>query len=130
MNLEELSDFGGRARQRHAASIVALEGLDVASPDELSIDDLQDAYAEAMFIRAFTAYENDLERLFLHYVTGGTTLQGRPANTYLKVTDEYQARKITKAGFKFLSWAKPSETRATAMNYIENGWPISDMLSG
>jgi ABC-type cobalamin transport system ATPase subunit len=36
---------------------------------------------------------------------------------------------VTKAGYKFLSWAKPQETRATADNYIENGWPISDMIN-
>ena len=38
------------------------------------------------------------------------------------------ARKITRAGWRFLSWAKPQDIRTTAENYIENGWPISDMM--
>lgn len=67
---------------------------------------VQSAYAESYSYEPFTAYENDLEKLFLHYVTGGTTLQGVMANTYLKVTDEQLAPKLTRAGFKFLSWAK------------------------
>jgi len=129
MTPQELVAFGERAQQRHDGFVVAVEALDPAPADALSTEDLQDVYAEAIFIRAFTAYENDLEKLFLHYVTGGTTRQGAPANTYLRITDEQHARKLTRAGFKFLSWAKPSETRATAQNYIENGWPISNMLS-
>ena len=107
----------------------AIDGLTTAPENTASHDYQSDAYAEALFLRAFTAYESDLEKLFLHYVTGGHSLNGRVANTFLKITDEAAARKLTKAGYKFLSWAKPQETRTTAENYIENGWPISAMMS-
>jgi hypothetical protein len=100
-----------------------------ASEDQESNDYVSDAHAEFIFLRAFAAYENGLEKLFLHYVTGGTTLQGIAANTYLKITDEQHARKLTRAGFRFLSWAKPEDTRTTAQNYLEKGWPISDMMN-
>ncbi len=93
------------------------------------MDHQADAYAEAIFLRAFAAYENDLETLFLHYVTGGASLQGVSAKTYLRVTEATLARKLTRAGYRFLSWAKPQEIRNTADNYIENGWPISAMMS-
>ncbi|MEY9750139.1 hypothetical protein ABIF65_009513 [Bradyrhizobium japonicum] len=52
-----------------------------------------------------------------------------PANTYLRLTDESSARKLIKAGYKFLNWAKPDTIRETAQNYIENGWPLVDMLA-
>lgn len=129
MTPQELTAYRDAIADRHARFLVIVDSMDPAPEDAESIDQLADAHAEAIFLRAFTAYENDLEKLFLHYVTGGVTLQGGAANTYLKVTDEQVARKITKAGFKFLSWAKPPETRNTADTYLENGWPISEMIN-
>lgn len=114
---------------RHLSLTETINQIAIASDSVASTDQQSDAYAEALFLRAFTAYENDLEKLFLHYVTGGLTLDGKAANTYLKVTDEAAARKLTKAGNKFLSWAKPEKIRETAENYIKNGWPISNMIN-
>lgn len=114
---------------RHASMVEAIGQIAAASDSVESIDYQSDAYAEALFLRAFTAYENDLEKLFLHYVTGGLSLDGKAASTYLKLTDEIAARRLTRAGYKFLSWAKPQDIRATADNYIENGWPISNMMN-
>ena len=37
--------------------------------------------------------ENDLEKLFLHYATGGLSLDGKAANSYLKLADETVARR-------------------------------------
>ncbi len=129
MTPQELVDFGTAAQVRHDGFIERVHTLDAASADIPSNDDRQDAFAEAIFIRAFTAYENDLERLFLHYVTGGATRRNVVANTYLRITDEAHARTLTKAGFSFLSWAKPEQTRKTAQNYMEHGWPINATLS-
>lgn len=129
MILQEFTARRDAIAERHKRFRAIVDSMAPAPEENESVDHLADAYAEALFLRAFTAYENDLESLFLHYVTGGTTLQGAAANTYLKITDEPLARKLTRAGFKFLSWAKPQETRATADNYLENGWPISDMMN-
>ncbi len=129
MTPEELIAYCDAIAARHASLEEAIGKIAVASDTVESIDYQSDAYAEAFFLRAFTAYENDLEKLFLHYVTGGRSLDGKAANTYLKLTDEAAARRLTKAGYKFLSWAKPQEIRTTAENYIENGWPLSNMMS-
>jgi hypothetical protein len=129
MSPGDLIIFRDAAAARHASMMALIDQFDAAPQDIESADQQADAYAEALFLRAFTAYENDVERLFLHYVTGGTTLQGQAANSYLRITDEALARKLTRAGYRFLSWAKPQETRTTAENYIENGWPISDMMN-
>jgi hypothetical protein len=129
MTPSALTDFRDAVLTRQSSIAAILAAMDPAPEDSESTDPVADAYAEAIFLRSFTAYENELERLFLHYVTGGLTLSGAAPNTYLRVSDESLARKLTKAGFRFLSWAKPSQTRETASTYIENGWPIADMMS-
>ena len=105
-----------------------VEEIDSASAVRESSNVVADALAEALFMRAFTAYERDVEKLFFHYVTGGTSAKGLTANSYLRTEDEVLARKITRAGWRFLSWSGPQQTRETASNYIENGWPISDAM--
>lgn len=129
MTPADLIGFRDVIAARHAALMALVDEIDAAPEDAESLDYQADAYAEALFLRAFTAYENDVERLFLHYVTGGATIQGVMANSYLNITDETHARKLTRAGYKFLSWAKPQEIRNTVENYIENGWPISEMMN-
>lgn len=129
MTPDELAEFNGAISERHRQLTELIADIEPASPEEPSTDPGADALAEALFLRAFTAYENDVERLFLHYVTGGPSLAGATANSYLSLTDEVAARKLIKAGFRFLSWAKPQDIRTTAENYIENGWPIVDMLA-
>lgn len=106
-----------------------LDQLAPASADAESVDHDADALAEALFLRTFISYEFELERLFFHYVTGGASISGRCANTHLRLTDEAAARKLVKAGWRFLSWAKPDAIRQTAITYIESGWPLSDMLA-
>lgn len=129
MTPAELIDYRDSINERHATLILSIDSLDPAPTDTESEDYLSDAFAEALFLRAFTAYESDVEKMFLHYVTGGLSIQGRRANTYLSITDEALARKITKGSYKFLSWAKPAEIKNTAENYIENGWPLVDMMA-
>ncbi|MDH3028643.1 hypothetical protein [Methylobacterium fujisawaense] len=124
-----LTQFGQSAAERHAAILNFVDSIDVASDTIESTDHQSDAFAEAIFLRAFTHYESSVETLFLHYVTGGVSLSGGRANTYLSIQDEGHARRLTKAGNRFLSWAKPTEIRTTAQNYIENGWPLVDMMA-
>jgi hypothetical protein len=129
MTPQELIEYNAARLARHVADIALVDELQSASADVQSTDHQADALAEALFLRVFTAYENAVERLFLHYVTGGASLQGATANTYLRIEEEAHARQLTKAGYKFLSWAKPAEIRTTAQTYIENGWPLVDMMA-
>ena len=64
---------------RHSVTMECVDNIDGAPSDEESENHQADAYTEALFLRAFTAYENDIERLFLHYVTGGLSLNGSTA---------------------------------------------------
>lgn len=120
-------------RQEAAAyygSLMGLAGTLQAAPTEsLSQDELADSIAEAVFLRAFSRYESSLESLFFHYVTGGVSITGTPANSYLQPGNDEVARRMVKAGFRFMSWAKPEIIRDTAKVYIENGWPLADMMA-
>lgn len=129
MNAADLLEFRLQINARYDSALALTEDLQPASSDTLSIEPKYDAYAEAIFLRAFSAYENDIEKLFLHFVTGGTTISGVPANTYLRVPDEHHARRLMLAGNRYLSWSKPEDTRKIAENYIEDGWPISAAMS-
>lgn len=129
MTPAELEEFHDEISVRHASTMEEVLELDPAPTDSETDDTKADTYAEALFLRSFAIYESDVERLFLHYVTGGTSLGGDSANTYLRVTDMALARKLTRAGWKFLSWSKPQEIRTTADTYIEEGWPISDIMN-
>lgn len=129
MNPAELNDFAAEAAARHAMVIDMVDELDVASSDVASDDLRSDGFAEAIFLRAFTAYETAVEAMFLHYVTGGASRGGEVGTSYLNVQDAQHARRLTKAGYKFLSWAKPSDIKTTASTYMRNGWPLVDMMA-
>lgn len=129
MIADEFIAFAENVAERYRAIGAAVAAIDPAPDDTESTDVNKDLYVEAIFLRAFTAYENDLEALFLHYVTGGLSSNGIAAHSFLRADDTAHARRLTRAGIKFLSWAKPSETRTTADTYLRNGWPISSMMS-
>ena len=120
-------EYSHAITERHAATMVLVDQIAPAPTDDESsdlIDQQADAYAEGLFFRVFTNYENDIEKLFLHYVTGGASLKGGQATSYLNVENEELARKLIRAGGRFLSWGKPEKIRDTAQNYIQDGWPI------
>ena len=128
MKRSELKAFSQEIGDRHVETMEFVSQLDAAPADRQSSDYESDVLAEALFLRAFTSYASDVEKLFLHYVTGGLSLNGARAKSYLRVKDESLARKLTRAGWRFLSWAKPQDIRTTAETYMENGWPINDVM--
>ena len=129
MTQTEFAEFTKEIAENHALLVEQIEGVEPAASDVESVQHAVDALAEALFLRAFTSYETNLEKLFFHYVTGGKSLGGVAANSYLRAGDEQIARRMVKGGFKFMSWAKPDQIRQTASTFIEKGWPIVDMLA-
>ena len=129
MTPNELRKHCDDLKLRHANMIKAVEKLNAAPLKEESIDHFADTYTEALFMRAFIAYECDIEKLFFHYVTGGASLSGSVAKSYLNVTSEDLARKLISHGRNYFNWAKPQKIREIANNYMENGWPICDMMN-
>lgn len=129
MTLVELAQLAQSIADRHAALDERLQTVAAAPTDVMSGDADADSLAEAVFLRTFTSYEADLERIFLHFVTGGATLNGMAAVSYLNVADEEQAKRLVRGAFRYLSWSKPSTTRVTADTYLTDGWPITPILA-
>ena len=129
MTRRELRALGRRIGERHCATLELVDELDSASSEVESVDTVSDALAEALFMRAFTAYEQDVEALFFHYVTGGASVGGQRARTYLRTRDVAIAKRLAHGSQKFLSWSRPQQIRETAERYIENGWPIIDAMN-
>ena len=126
---EDLLALREELYERHSQLDQAIEDIQSAPSDKESEDHRSDTYAEAVFLRIFTAYEYDVERLFFHYVTGGSSLSGVTPHSYLNVSTERLAREIVHNGRQFLNWAKPNETRLTAKRFIKDGWPIYDLMN-
>ena len=105
-----------------------LQEFTAAPIDAPSDDEPADVALEALFLRTFTHYEEMLEQLFFHYVTGGVSISGTFANTFLAIADETHARRLVRAGYNFLSWSKPADVKTMASNYLDRGWPLVDML--
>ena len=105
-----------------------LQEVPAAGASAPSDDEAADIMLEALFLRTFTRYEEMLERLFLHYVTGGSSLSGIAGLSFLSITDEAKARHLVRAGFAFLRWSKPADARTMAANYLDRGWPFVDTL--
>lgn len=97
MNSQEFAEFSKEIAGRHDETQELIEEVDPAPTDDESTDIEADIFAEAIFLRSFAAFETDLERLFLHYVTGGASLSGATATSYLAISDENQARTLTRA---------------------------------
>lgn len=129
MTPEELQAFAGAVAARHDAITARLQAIPNAPTDAETDDQDADALVEAIFLRTFSAYEADLERLFLHYVTGGQSLNNKASTSYLNLTDEEQARRLVRGANRFLTWSKPASTRATAETYLHEGWPIANILA-
>ena len=128
MTREDLAELHVRVGVERDWLSERLQVVAAAAPDAPSDDESADIILEALFLRMFTSYEETLERLFLHYVTGGSSLSGIPGISFLSITDEAQARRLVRAGFTFLNWSKPADAKAMATNYLDRGWPFVDML--
>lgn len=123
--LVELHVVVGAQRDQLSERMQNFAAASIEAPSE---DEDADIALEALFLRAFTHYEEVLERLFLHYITGGSSMSGVAGTSFLSVTDESRARRIIGASNRFLSWSKPADVKVMAGNYLNQGWPFVDML--
>jgi len=129
MTPEDFADFVRETHSHFERLKAETDNIGLAPADTEVGEIIDNALAEAIFLRGFTLYEACLDKLFFHYVTGGLTFSGRAAETYLNVPDEAAARKLVKGSLKFLSWSNPENIREVASTYLKNGWPIADMMA-
>lgn len=84
---------------------------------------------EAIFVRAFRAYENLLESIFIDYVQGENTLGGGNVVSYLRPRDAIHAYEMVKSSQPFLEWNRPSTVLARSETYLDCGGPIKTVLA-
>ena len=118
MTPDELAEYLGAISADYGAWANLLAKIGPASDSEESSDHHEDVLVEGVFFRAFARYESALERLFLHYVTGGRSRGGLQANSRLHVTEEALARRMTRAGFRFLHTRRGQSLTQSALMLI------------
>lgn len=84
---------------------------------------------EAIFLRAFRAYENFLEEAFIHYTFGKPSLNGKVVISFLHPKDINHAYELIKSSQTFLEWNSPPTVISRAETYLENGGPIKTVLA-
>lgn len=87
-----------------------------------------DALYEGMFLRGFTAYEAALEKIFVHYVIGGSSTQGHQPQSRITHCTEVEARAILKSDGKYIDWSSVSVVRARSQRFFVGGEPFATVL--
>jgi hypothetical protein len=105
---------------------LAMNGMDYAAVDREDNEVAENALVEGLFLQGFTAFEDCLEQIFLHYAVGGASLNGYEARSRLTQCTEQQARTIMKADQRYLDWSSGSAVRERANRFFVSG----DLFNG
>lgn len=109
----------------------SLARLDAKNQAELSTKKAQLVLAtEGIFFRAFRAYENFLEDVFILYVMEKPSVAGHVFSSFLKPMHFDHARELLRSGRPFLDWTNPETVMDRAETYVKDGGPIKTTLAG
>lgn len=103
--------------------------LPYADPHKSSTDVECDILAEGIFIRGFTAFENCLEELFLHFSSGGETKSGNTPTSRIAGCSREEARQIIKNGHRFLDWSNPRSVKERSAIFFKDGEPFNTQIN-
>jgi len=84
---------------------------------------------EAIFFRAFRAYERLLRDLFLLYCQEKLHSSGRKAKSYLQPRNFLHSELLIKSSLKFLDWNNPDIVIQRAELYLMDGFPFKIPLN-
>lgn len=79
---------------------------------------------EAIFFRAFRAYESFVREIFLLYCMGHRPRSGHKVTTFLNPRNFSHAEELIQSSMPFLEWTNPDTVIARAELYLEDGFPI------
>jgi hypothetical protein len=85
---------------------------------------------ESVLLRAFRAYENYVERVFLSYLIGETREDGLEVPRFVSPRDWDHARKIVSPSGRFLDWSEPSVIRERCDVFFERDDPVYIAVGG
>ena len=83
---------------------------------------------EAIFFRAFRAYENFLEDVFVLFTLQKPTLRGNIAKSYLQPENFYHARELLRSGKRFIDWTDPETVIERAETFIRGGGTVKSVV--
>ncbi len=79
---------------------------------------------EAVFFRAFRAYDGFIRDIFLLYCLEKRPLSGFPVKSFLKPRNFLHAERLLQSTRPFLDWANPDMVIERAETYLADGFPI------
>lgn len=87
---------------------------------------------ESVLLRAFRAHENYVERMFLSYLVGDITEDGRVVASFASPRDREHARKMvsSSAAARFLDWSEPATIRERCGVFFEQDDPVYTAVGG
>lgn len=84
---------------------------------------------EAIFFAAFRAYEQFMRNVFILFCCGVQPSRRRLVRPYLKPKTLKHAEELLQSSMPFLDWSSPDSVIERAETYLEDGYPIKDVLS-
>jgi len=84
---------------------------------------------ESAFLRMFIAWEGFLEKSFVHYLTGNTSISGKQITCYANPKDDIHANQILIGMNKYFDWSTPETVRRLSKLFLENGEPYETTLA-
>ncbi|BDC49805.1 hypothetical protein F183_A21210 [Bryobacterales bacterium F-183] len=129
--IAELQTIEAEFLAKHQEYRSILSALPLAPADSLDTDLSACIVAEGTFIRYFTLWENSVEKAFIHFCQGTTTLNGKQPVCRLANCSADVVRKILTAERKFLDWSDQRYIRDRATLYFDNnGMPFYNPIIG
>ncbi len=118
--LQSLRKLDSLNQHRFAAGIGRKSGLTKAQLHVLT---------EAIFFNAFRAYEEFIRNVFVLYCCGVQPNKRRVVRSYLKPQTMSHAEILMQSSRPFLDWSSPDAVIERADTYLEDGYPIKDVIS-
>src|SRR5262245_42139918 len=103
----ELQQIRDEFVAKHGEYLAIVTGLPLAASDAQDADTASSIVAEGTFIRYFTLWENSVEKAFIYFCCGGTSLAGNVPNCRLVPCSPEEVRKIILSGQRYLDWSDP-----------------------
>lgn len=119
-----LADFLGELR--------SLSRLDAKNQKQLAASSKRAQLVlstEAIFFRAFRAYENFLEDVFVLYTLEKPTLRGTVSKSYIQAENFNHARELLRSGKRFLDWTNPETVIERAETFVKGGGTIKSVVA-
>lgn len=83
---------------------------------------------EGLFFRAFRAYENFIEDVFILFVMEKPTISGNVVKSYLRPDNFKHARDFLLSEKRFLDWTEPSKVIERAETFLQGGGTVKNVL--